>query len=278
MKNQVIKTTMALLGAAFISQTAIAEDSARDLFFNPTKALIGGGGSAVTVTTSNKIGNFTTEDNNGLGSVDGDYYGALDNPGVQYSIELLRRGSNVTKRVDGNHVFKSGDRIRIHLTSNGNGYMHALHKGTTGDSFLIPISNGGQVLNGQDITIPSSTGWLRFDENKGVEKIDLVFASHSVSAQEGIVPTPDNSDSLETVIQHVVGTYSSSKDLITYMQTGTKDLVVENGAAVYQTTGPINRTDRPAQQISQAVYDAPANYAVNTAGKPVVVKISLKHQ
>ena len=276
MKSQFIKTTMLLLGAALISQTAIAEDTARDLFFNPVKALIGGG-SAVTITTNSRIGNFTAEDNNGLGSV-GDYYGALDNPGVQYSIELLRRGSNMTKRVDGNHVFKSGDRIRIHITSNDNGYMHALHKGSTGGSLLIPVSNGGQVLNGQDVTIPSSTGWLRFDENKGVEKIDLVFASHSVSAQEGIVPTQDNGDSFITAVQHVVSTYANSNDLITHVQSGTKDLVVENGAAVYQTAGPINRTDRPAQQISQAVYEAPANYAVNTAGKPVVVKISLKHQ
>ncbi len=277
MKKQFLKSTVALLGAAFFSQVAMADDSARDLFFNPSKAIIGGGGSATTITTNNSFSNFTVADNDNLGSID-NYYADLENPGVQYSIELLRRGSNTTKRVDGNHVFKAGDRIRIHVTTNGNGYMHALHKGSTGDSLLVPISSAGQVINGQDITIPSSTGWLRFDENTGVEKVDLVFASHAVSAQEAIVPTPSNNDSLIVAIRHVVDTYTVSKDLVTFVQPGEKDLIVENGAASFPVTGPINRTGRPAQQISQEVYSAPANYAVNTAGKPVVVKISLKHQ
>lgn len=276
-KRTITSSTIAILGAVLLIQSAFAEETARDLYFNPSKAMIGGGGSAATITTNNSTSNFTASDNDNLGSID-NYYADLDNPGVQYSIELLRQGSNTTKRVDGNHVFKAGDRIRIHVSSNGNGYMHALHKGTTGDSLLVPISNGGQVINGQDIAIPSSTGWLRFDENKGTEKIDLVFASHSVSAQEGIVPTPNNSESLTVAVRHLVNTYSNSKDLITYDQSGTKDLVVEDGAAVYQVTGPINRTSRPAQQIAQAVYTAPANYVVNRAGKPVVVKISLKHQ
>lgn len=277
MKKQIITHIAAVLGVVFFSQAAIADETARDLFFNPSKAMIGGGGSAATVTTNSRVGDFTASDNDNLGSI-GNYYADLENPGVQYSIELLRKGSSTTKRVDGNHVFKAGDRIRLHITGNGNGYMHALHKGTTGDSLLVPISNGGQVINGQDVSIPSSTGWLRFDENPGFEKVDLVFASGGTSAEEGIISTPNNGNSLLVAVRHVINNYSNSKDLVTYVQEGTKDLVVEDGSAVYPVTGPINRTSRPAQQVEQAVYSAPANYVVNTAGKPVVVKISLKHQ
>ena len=268
-----------LLGAALAGACATAtanDDTARDLYFNPTKALFGGSGSTV-ITSNQTVGSgFVSEDNGNLGDIE-NYYEKLENPGVTYSIELLRVGSSTPKRVSGSYVFKQGDRIRIHVSTNGDGYMHALHKGTSGNTMLVPISTGGRVSNGQDITIPSANGWMKFDHQKGIEKLDLVFASHTDSSSMGIVPNESNTASLISNIQQIAMRYSDSKDLVTFDTGGEKDLLIEGGSG-YQTAGVINRTNRPVVQVSQEIYDAPATYAVNVASEPVAIKINLKHQ
>ncbi len=270
-----------LIFSVMIATAAVAqseEQNARDLFYSPTKALFGSGSSASTITSNERAGqNFDKADNENLGDIS-NYYEKLENPGVTYSIELLRKGSNTPKRVSSGHVFKSGDRIRVHVSANGDGYMHALHKGSSGNTMIIPISTGGRVTNGQNITIPSASGWLRFDNQKGLEKLDLVFASHGNANQMGIVPTSNNTASLIANIQQVAAKYSVSKSLLEFEQSGEKDLILEDGGVANLSPGVINRTSRPAAEITQAVYTAPANYAVNTASEPVAIKINLKHQ
>ena len=258
--------------------TAIAdEQSARDLYYSPTKALFASGNSATTIASNQRVGeNFTTADNENLGGI-ANYYEKLDNLGVTYKIELLRPGTNTPKVVNSSHIFKSGDRIRVHVSSNADGYMHTLHKGSSGNVMLIPVSTGGRVINGQTITIPSESGWLVFDDQKGIEKLDLVFASAPQASSTGIIPGPENTDSLISNIQQVALKYSNSKDLVVYENSGEQDLMVEHEVNAL-TPVVVNRTNRPASQIEQVIYNAPATYAVNTSGDPVAVKINLKHQ
>jgi len=281
MKN--LKTT--LLTSLSIACTMIActgnasssQSDARDLYFAPTKALFSSNSSATTITSNERAGeNFTAADNGNLGGIGG-YYEKLENPGLTYKIELLRKGSSNPKVVSASHVFKSGDRIRIHASSNADGYIHTLHKGSSGNSLLVPTSTGGRVLNGQTISIPSTSGWLKFDDQKGIETLDMVFASAPDASNLNIIPSPQNSQSIISNIQQVALKYSNSKSLVTYEISGEKDLIVEGGIGAV-TPSVVNRTSRQTSQIVPAVFNAPANYAVNTTGEPVVVKIKLRHQ
>jgi hypothetical protein len=255
----------------------MAEDErARSLYYSPTpegaeKSVFGShGGTRISAGT--KPGQeYSTNDIGGLGGLT-DYYEKLENTGVMYWVELVQTGSSTVKRVPGSRVFRSGDRIRVHITTNGDGYLQALHRGTTGVNKLVPVSTGGRVSGGNEVVIPPGGGWLRFDEAKGIEQIDLVFASHAGAVERGIVPTSNNQNLIQHV-QHTIEQVSLSKDLVTYEQGGEKDLIVEGGSVV---TTPVvfNRPGGPDPQV----VSAPANYAVNTAGAPAVVKVRLNHQ
>ena len=270
--------SICISGLIIATTVAQAENqTARELFYSPSKAIFASASSNTTITSNQRVGeNFTASDNGSLGAV-GNYYESLENPGVSYKIELLRRGSNTPKVVTASHVFKSGDRIRIHVNANADGYMHALHKGSSGNALLVPVSTGGRVANGQNISIPSDSGWMKFDSQKGIEKMDLVFASTPNASQHGMIPTQVNNNSLISNIQQVALKYSNSKSLVTYENSGEKDLIVDAGVNAL-TPAVINRTGRPANKIEPALYNSPATYAVNTASEPVVVKIELKHQ
>ena len=280
-----MKTTRMIVIAAFagsvlLGQGAVAGENAeaRDLFYQPgsntSKAMFGDG--RVRINPDTKPGQDLTPENlGGLGGLT-DYYEKLDNPGVMYYIELRRRGSSNVKRVSGSRVFKTGDRIRIHIVTNGDGYLHALHKGTTGRNQLIPVSAGGRVRGGNETVIPSS-GWLLFDHNKGTEKVDLVFASHARAADAGMIPTHMNA-SVINVVQSTIDRYSTSKDLVSYTQEGEKDLIVEGGGPYAVSAGGMSGIGRPGYTASVQTIGAPGTYSVNTGGAPVVVKVLLKHQ
>lgn len=278
MKNFKKKILIGLLAIVPALVTANqSEDNARDLYFSPAKALFASNSSSTTIASNNRAGeDFTASDNGNLGGIGG-YYEKLDNPGVTHKIELLRKGSNTPKIVTSNHVFKSGDRIRVHISSNADGYMHTLHKGSSGNSILIPTSTGGRVINGQSIAVPSNSGWLRFDDQKGVEVLDVVFASAPAASSLNLIPNQANSANLIANVQQASLKYSNSKSLVTFENNGEKDLVIENGVSAL-TPVVVNRTTKPATEVIQAVYSAPANYAVNTAGEPIAIKIRLRHQ
>lgn len=261
-----------------LGQTAGAGgNEAQKLFYQPgdgTKALFGSDGGAVQSPETGAGQEYTSENIGGLGGVT-NYYEKLNNPGVMHYIELVQPGSSNVKRVSSRHIFRTGDRIRVHVTSNGDGYLHAVHRGSSGSGKMLPISHGGRVSTGYDVVIPSDGGWLRFDDKKGVEEIDLLFASHPTAAQDGLVPTGDAE--LVARVEHSIEIYGASKDLIVYDKEGTKDLVVE-GSRPQTSPTPASNIRHAGYSADEEALSAPASYAVNTAGAPVVVKIRLRHQ
>ncbi|MCP3931771.1 MAG: DUF4384 domain-containing protein [Bacteroidetes bacterium] len=283
---------IAIFSAVVTIQSVLAEQKeAMELFYNPvklsaSKALFGNNSSQTVISPDTAPGvELSPENIGGLGGIGG-YYEKLENQGVSAWIELQRKGSNSVKRVEPSRVFKSGDKIRVHITTNGEGYLHALHKGSSGVERMIPISDSGRVSTGQAVVIPSNGGWLKFDKHVGIEKIDLLYGSTSQAAESGFVPISTSTQaSLTANVRDVVNNYMASKSLVTFEQKGTKDLLV-----VDQTTGgtnsnaislgrvPINRDASNQIQISQNVYSAPAQYAVNTTAEPVVMRLNLKHQ
>ncbi len=106
------------------------------------------------------------------------------NVGVKYWIELKRNGRVYT--VDNLNIFRSGDRIRLHLLPNTNGFAYIIQlKGSSGrQSVLFPPSGktvSNKILAGKSCILPSS-GYLVFDKNPGDETIRLAIAKHPIDA------------------------------------------------------------------------------------------------
>ncbi len=104
------------------------------------------------------------------------------NTGVSYWIEL-RRGKTKQK-VDSRYAFKSGDRIKFHLTSNVDGHAHVvLIAGTTGKkAVLFPVAGkdaGNTIKRGKDVAVPAAT-FLVFDRNAGKERVRIAVSRTNI--------------------------------------------------------------------------------------------------
>lgn len=310
MKKTAIGVMMLCVTLWLGGMAAAAERGAKSLFYDPTSAGTiqvanpGEGGAGGKFTSSVK----KYDANGNEISPVSNYYENL-NPGVMYWIELVRPGSGNVKRVSNDRVFRSGDRIRIHVTTNADGYLHVLHTGSTGAAGVIPVSSAanGMVQMGNDYIVPSSGGWLRFDGNPGKEEVKLLFASVKSSgdvlnAVRGV--TVRNASTASGQLFAIYNQYRNSPHYIREIQSGSKDLIPE-GAAVSVGFGtqpqyggqvqtpavnaplsyppPVRFNTQGAADftIDNAVYTAPANYVVSRAPgqvkEPVVVGIVLNH-
>jgi hypothetical protein len=123
--------------------------------------------------------------------------------GVRYWVEVVdARGGQ--RRATSDQVFRAGDRIRLHVTSNRDGYLTLVNLGSSGrTTVLFPQASAGStnfVKAGTDYAVPPGT-YLRFDETPGEET--LVLALSPVPA-----PVPNAATALK-------------------MSQGAKDLVTE---------------------------------------------------
>lgn len=120
------------------------------------------------------------------------FYKQMSNPtvqintGVQYWIELKRNG-RVT-RVNNKFDFQSGDRIKIHVKSNIDGFAYVILKeGSEGEhAVLFPdakLRDDNRIKAGCDYALPGD-GYLMFDSHPGNEKLMLVLSRGAVRADE----------------------------------------------------------------------------------------------
>lgn len=108
------------------------------------------------------------------------------NNGVAFCIELHRKGQKPTL-CSRKTKFKFGDGIKLHVKSNFDGYAHIiLTAGTTGKkAVLFPPPGAGEdnhIERGKEYVIPS-TGLLRFDNNPGVEKLQLIVSRDRIDSR-----------------------------------------------------------------------------------------------
>lgn len=101
-----------------------------------------------------------------------------DLPSLAYWVELMRDGKRY--RCNNKISFKSGDEIRLHVTSSVDGYAYILMKqGSSGaHAVLFPEARTGRnnaLSARKDYALPSGT-WLKFDQKPGTEKLSLIFA------------------------------------------------------------------------------------------------------
>lgn len=120
------------------------------------------------------------------------FYKQMSNPtvqintGVQYWIELKRNG-RVT-RVNNKFDFRSGDRIKIHVKSNIDGFAYVILKeGSEGEhAVLFPdakLRDDNRIKAGIDYALPGD-GYLMFDSHPGNEKLMLVLSRGPVRADD----------------------------------------------------------------------------------------------
>ena len=106
---------------------------------------------------------------------------------IGLGVTLFMRDSNgLAVRVDPDHVFRKGDRVRILLESNSDGYLYIFNTTDEGPATLIypdvSLDDAGNYLQAHvPFEIPSSLSaeerlrWFAFDEVAGTEHIFFVF-------------------------------------------------------------------------------------------------------
>ncbi|HEV3037089.1 MAG TPA: DUF4384 domain-containing protein [Candidatus Angelobacter sp.] len=103
-------------------------------------------------------------------------YRSSQGQGIRVSIELKR--GNIIRRVSPQTTFLTGDRVKIHFSTNFDGYVYALNETPNGDTVLLfPTRETGTanlVQSGRDYVIPATSGWFRFDEETGAETIHMI--------------------------------------------------------------------------------------------------------
>lgn len=100
---------------------------------------------------------------------------------VTVKISVFRKTAQGAQvRINPDFPFRSGDKIRLGISSTKDGYLYLLLKGSSGSvTQLFPDKRIGGGLNtikaGQEMIIPSE-GWFSFDKNPGTE---MLYAYYS---------------------------------------------------------------------------------------------------
>lgn len=97
---------------------------------------------------------------------------------VKTTVQLTRNGE--TTNVLPNAEFQSGDRVKLLFTSNVDGYVYWLAKGTSGNySILFPNANAGmsnEIQRNTEYTVPVK-GSFRFDDTPGNEELLCIVST-----------------------------------------------------------------------------------------------------
>jgi len=108
-------------------------------------------------------------------------------PRLGLGMTLFTRDSNgLAVRVDPEHVFRKGDRVRVLLETNTDGYLYIFNQTDEGPVIMIypdkDLDDAGNYIKAHvPWEIPSSAAdnerlrWLVFDENPGNERLFFVF-------------------------------------------------------------------------------------------------------
>lgn len=108
-------------------------------------------------------------------------------PRIGIGLTLFMRDSNgLAVRTDPEHVFQKGDRVRVLLETNADGYLYIFNTTNNGPATMIypdaDLDEGGNYLQAHvPFEIPSSLAdeerlrWFAFDDVAGSEQIFFVF-------------------------------------------------------------------------------------------------------
>lgn len=135
--------------------------------------------------------------------------------GIAYWIDLLKTDGEQV-RTTTKKEFKSGERIKLNLKSNRDGYLYVINMGSTGTSrVLFPHSENidNFVTANETYTVPCNK-YMKFDENPGEETLLVLLSPNKINELLPASPTIKTEESNRFVV------YAKSK--------GAKDLLLED--------------------------------------------------
>lgn len=124
----------------------------------------------------------------------------INAPRIGIGLTLFMRDTNgLAIRKDPTHVFQKGDRVRVLLETNADGYLYIFNTTNNGPAVMLypnpELDEAGNYLQAHvPFEIPSSSAaeerlrWLAFDENAGDERLFFVFSREPLSG----VPLEDD--------------------------------------------------------------------------------------
>jgi Domain of unknown function (DUF4384) len=112
---------------------------------------------------------------------------------------FMRDANGLSVRADPARVFKDGDRVRVLLETNTDGYLYIFNTTDGGKPVMIypsaELDEGGNYIQSHvPFEIPSSTAseerlrWFTFDKNAGAERLFFVFTRDALP----LIPTEDD--------------------------------------------------------------------------------------
>ncbi|OPZ14309.1 MAG: hypothetical protein BWZ10_01939 [candidate division BRC1 bacterium ADurb.BinA364] len=137
---------------------------------------------------------------------------------LRYKIMLVNSSCSI-QQVTEQYQFRTGDRMRLVLESNIDGYLYIFLKGASSrGTQLFPdprINNGSNFIKARvEYSIPPNVGpdagWLRFDANVGKEEIMLFLSPNQIGNLVGAAPaqpqamlTPDGWNYVASAVRQV---------------------------------------------------------------------------
>lgn len=145
-----------------------------------------------------------------------------DTIAMKTTVELTRDGKTTT--VLPTEDFKSGDKARLIFSTNRDGHVYWLNKGTSGQyQVLYPTPKTGMdnsVIKNKEYTVPSKGTW-RFDNTQGTETLVAVLSPDPVPQLDKAVQLAANGDAqgASSLLSAVVNGHEKKRT--------TRDLVFE---------------------------------------------------
>lgn len=119
----------------------------------------------------------------------------MGQPGAKLTVELNRNGK--IRMVSPNTSFRSGDRIRFHLSLNFEGYLVVYNSGTSGKlNCLYPyLGAPNPVRASTELLVPGSEVWLAFDQTPGMEEVTFLMSKDPIQELEDLPGSSSSSSS-----------------------------------------------------------------------------------
>lgn len=198
--------------------------------------------------------------------------------GLRYSI-LKREGGESTEVGPGT-VFRSGDRIRLRVEANADGFLYIVHRGSSGVwKPLFPSSEvaGGsnKIEKGKSYEIPSGYVFT-FDEQPGEEKLFIVLSRRTESDLDGLIYSLSGSQKPAEPAQPTEGKVMLAQNMVNI-----GDGVVDKLRKVYARDLIIEKVDETTPAAASAPAKEKAVYVVNPArsgDSRVVADVTLTHK
>lgn len=123
------------------------------------------------------------------------------NTGMSYWIELRRAGKLL--KVDSRYKFKTGDRIRFHVTPNIDGHAHIVMIGGSSGAKLVLFPVAGRdpsnaVKRGKEYVFPPAT-FIVFDATRGIERVRIAISRKNIASTAFLSNTPPSQLAMATI-------------------------------------------------------------------------------